>query len=696
MRFSNSSLTATSKFQPSSIELGVASKSDEPMPKSNRVESSRVQHSVCVQFMAPIQRPTFKFTVTSPWCLLFGTLNLLWHGRCAQRLTLVNYQHPRITTVIRCRAITIFVRDSSLLIMLIIVGLSLSSSVASIAEGLKNRIAFGAAYNSSERQSASSCLPGTREHVVANILNWMDGGDGRTVCWLYGPAGSGKSTIAHAIAERCEQESESTPRIEYPKGRLAASFFFSRGTEDRSVITYFFPTIAYQLAISLPSIRKDMREALRGDPLIVSQSLMDQFKKLIVDPIRPFTESESIPTMIVVVDGLDECEEKDAVALIRVLLSANAASPLLIRFFFTSRADDAIQQALKPHSSVIYPLDLSMTEFDAHHDIHTFLKDGFSDLYEEKSDYMGDVEPPWPTPSDLELLVEKSEGLFIYASTLLKFVGDTNDGRLPDEKLQEAMKGHNGLDDLYRQVLGDAPQHSTDLFRRILGALVVLRDRLPTNSLACLLRIDPARRILPVLRGCRSILMIPDDLDMAINFFHASLQDFLMSGTLSGDNYFIDPVQHHLFILDDCIQIMMKEFSLLSDGAAGDNIQQQSSQVLLYACRSWYHHMINVVEKDEGIWRINSDFETRLTDFFIKMKHNWAKLWMDSLNFTSWYAGKEVDDLFALASMIKVGLVNFLSSHVTGADVPTKKYSNGSGKLFKMLCGVLKCIQVCP
>jgi hypothetical protein len=412
-----------------------------------------------------------------------------------------------------------------------------------------------------------------------------------------------------------------------------------------------------------------MREALRGDPLIVSQSPKDQFKKLIIDPILPFTES--ISTMIVVVDGLDECEEKDAVTLIRVLLSVNAASPLPIHFFFSSRADDAIRQALKPHSSVVYPLDLSTREFDAHHDIHTFLKDGFSDLYEEKSDYMGDVEPPWPTPSDLKLLVEKSEGLFIYASTLLKFVGDTNDGCLPDEKLQEAMEGHNGLDDLYRQVLGDAPQHSTDLFRRILGALVVLRERLPTNSLACLLRIDRARRILPVLRGCRSILMIPDDLDMAINFFHASLQDFLMNRTLSGDNYCIDPVQHHLFILDDCIQIMMKEFSLLSHGAAGDNnIGQQSRQVVSYACRSWYHHMMNVVEKDKGIWRINSDFETHLTDFFMKMKQDWAMLWMDGLNIR-WNSNYEVDEVFALVSIIKVGWVNLLCNHITGAYVST-------------------------
>ena len=71
-----------------------------------------------------------------------------------------------------------------------------------------------------------------------------------------------------------------------------------------------------------------MREALRRNPLAV--------KNLIVDPILPFTQT--ISTVIVVIDGLDECEENDAIALIGVLLSVNCASPLPIRFFITSRA----------------------------------------------------------------------------------------------------------------------------------------------------------------------------------------------------------------------------------------------------------------------------------------------------------------------------------------------------------------------
>ena len=80
----------------------------------------------------------------------------------------------------------------------------------------------------------------------------------------------------------------------------------------------------------------------------------------------------------------------------------------------------------------------------------------------------------------------------------------------------------------------------------------------------------------------------------------------------------------------------------------------------------------------------------------MKMEQEWAKLWMDSVNMVEWSSFRKVDDLFALVSIIKVGLVNLLSNHVTDAHVPIKKYSNDSSKLFNMLCSILKCIEVCP
>jgi replication-associated recombination protein RarA len=57
------------------------------------------------------------------------------------------------------------------------------------------------------------------------------------ILWLYGPAGAGKSAIAHDIAQRCDLEK-----------LLLASFFFSRSDPARSNAKFLIATIAYQIA----------------------------------------------------------------------------------------------------------------------------------------------------------------------------------------------------------------------------------------------------------------------------------------------------------------------------------------------------------------------------------------------------------------------------------------------------------------
>jgi len=53
------------------------------------------------------------------------------------------------------------------------------------------------------------CLPGTREKIIEEIIEWVNspnGDDVARVFFLSGVAGSGKSAIAHAIAKLFEQQ----------------------------------------------------------------------------------------------------------------------------------------------------------------------------------------------------------------------------------------------------------------------------------------------------------------------------------------------------------------------------------------------------------------------------------------------------------------------------------------------------------
>jgi hypothetical protein len=145
---------------------------------------------------------------------------------------------------------------------------------ASLFDILKEHVAFNAAYNSREREAehVSTCLEGTHEDVIKKISAWVEGDNDRPICWLQGPAGSGKSTVAHTIAKQCNDDQ-----------KLAFSFFFSRGKLDRSDTTKFLPTFAHQLAQFIPAIQLSIQHALTGNPSIPFQRLDDQIKKLIID-----------------------------------------------------------------------------------------------------------------------------------------------------------------------------------------------------------------------------------------------------------------------------------------------------------------------------------------------------------------------------------------------------------------------------
>ncbi|KIM71982.1 hypothetical protein PILCRDRAFT_34471, partial [Piloderma croceum F 1598] len=265
----------------------------------------------------------------------------------------------------------------------------------------------------------AKCLQGTHEQLIATIIGWIDGDMDHLICWLNGPAGSGKSAVSQTVAELCDAS-----------GRLAASFFFLQGAGDRSRIAGLIPTLAYQLSISIPTTKPFIQLVLHTDPLIVRQALRHQFKKLVIKPILTVTDTNTTMTpMIIFVDALDECDNRELMAeFIEIIADAyreNCRLPL--RVFFTSRVEEHLRKKLEAPAacSVIYLLALQ--DFDAANDIRKFFRHRFATIYEENHRLMRDVPWPWPSHTDLAALVRKASGSFIFAFTLINFVDDGAD-----------------------------------------------------------------------------------------------------------------------------------------------------------------------------------------------------------------------------------------------------------------------------
>jgi len=180
--------------------------------------------------------------------------------------------------------------------------------------------AHGAGYQHGNR---GGCLRGTRKSVLEEIECWTKDPAAPQVFWLNGLAGTGKSTIAQTVSE-----------MVFADGHLGASFFCSRGFEDRSDLHCIFPTLAFQLAQKYPDFRSSLIPLLQSDPDAGHESLQDQMKQFLIDPLH----STRIST-IIVIDALDECVDKDPESAILLMLGQLVSEIPLVKFFITSRPE---------------------------------------------------------------------------------------------------------------------------------------------------------------------------------------------------------------------------------------------------------------------------------------------------------------------------------------------------------------------
>src|ERR1700760_1069769 len=161
---------------------------------------------------------------------------------------------------------------------------------------LKPFVSFNALHDSSAQDPERRCHPGTRETVLKQMCNWIDDHETtQRILWLHGPAGVGKSAIAQTVAHA------------YRRDKVAATFFFFRSDPSRNDGNRLFPTLAWQLAKTIPATREFIAHILKDDYDIPRKTIEIQFEELITGPLQAVVEivpQGQLPTLVVIVDGL--------------------------------------------------------------------------------------------------------------------------------------------------------------------------------------------------------------------------------------------------------------------------------------------------------------------------------------------------------------------------------------------------------
>ncbi|KAJ7899413.1 hypothetical protein B0H13DRAFT_1622773, partial [Mycena leptocephala] len=264
-------------------------------------------------------------------------------------------------------------------------------------------------HDSAERYPQPKCHPETRTKMLEHLHKWSFKTDFRSgVLWLHGPAGAGKSAIAQSFCQKLEAE-----------GRLGASFFFKRRHPSRGSGNRLFPTITYQLALYSPELKQPISQIIEHNPSIIDRALSTQLQKLIIGPCRQNLRSR---TLVIVIDGLDECEGQDIQQqVICAISSVMNQGPLPLRFFVTSRPEPHIHEIFR---SMLNNLHCPLNVNQSFEDVRKYLLDEFARIHQEHHATMARVQEPWPSPEIINNLVKKSSGYFIYASTMLSSVVD--------------------------------------------------------------------------------------------------------------------------------------------------------------------------------------------------------------------------------------------------------------------------------
>jgi hypothetical protein len=272
-----------------------------------------------------------------------------------------------------------------------------------------------------------------------------------------------------------------------------------------------------QLACRYPLFRSHIVRIIKGDPTLAHASLISQLENLLVDPL-----SGKGISCVIIIDALDECIDDEPSSAILSVLGRFVKQLPMVKFFITGRPEPRIRSGfrlplLEPLTQIFLLHEVESSSVD--NDIRLYLTQRLTAIAKRRSDL--DLSDPWPQDNEIEALTKKSSGLFIFASTLVRFVASEH--HEPNERLQLVLskgsgtthEGRTGIDSLYSQVLlhafSDVRESAVfDNVRGVLGAVVLAFVPLSRRELSRILHI-PASTIRTTLRHLHSVILVPDD-----------------------------------------------------------------------------------------------------------------------------------------------------------------------------------------
>ena len=444
----------------------------------------------------------------------------------------------------------------------------------------------------------------TRGWVFSKVENWLDDRNSQNrVMVICGNAGMGKSVISAAVCKKMQVA-----------GRLCGSHFIQHNNVRYRKPQLMLQSLACHMCHALPVFKLALVEQLTRNTGkdLNDMGVEELFALLFKEPLSSVEDPGR--NLLIVIDGLDESDYHDRNELLEVIVSHFCKLPMWIRFLVTSRPERNIAKTLRH----LQPFQLEAEDEQNQNDIKRFIGKKLECIPETEN-----------TNDTVENLVEKSEGLMLYAHFLLLYIeenplvltqGDEK-GSLP---LGISAVYHRYFKRLESELLTELGIKE-DSFLNFLSALAASREPLPIDFASRLLLSSTTamahkRKLLKAINSVSSLLPVRGD---RLHIFHKSIKDWLTDECCYGVHDFtVDEKEGHRILTELCAD----EFEILVQRRFAKSLRvAQFNDKTMYALQHGVRHMLEVDEdtRRDGI-------EDVVRKYVINQELVYAKLCVNS------------------------------------------------------------------
>ena len=465
---------------------------------------------------------------------------------------------------------------------------------------------------------------GTREWIFKRVQDWLDDRSSPSrVMVISGNAGMGKTVISAVVSQRMQEA-----------GRLLGSHFCQHNNARYRNPQLMLQSLASHLSHSMAEYKHALAEQLSrnlGRNDLNNMGVEELFALLFKEPLS--TLADPGRNTLIVIDGLDESESQGRNELLDVIGSQFCKLPVWIRLLVTTRPERNIVEALRH----LKPTELQQNQEENLRDIQILFEEQLRcNIGDENKTVL------------LKELVNKSEGLFLFAHFLIEFI-QTELPQLILEQLKSALP--RGISSVYlsyferlEKELRNELKVDEEQFLRFLCAITASREPLPVEIISKILSpsgstLTTQRRVNKAIACISALLPIRDG---HLHFFHKSVRDWLSNTTCYGPHDFtVDDKKGHEILFNLCSSEL--------DNIKRKGVEEtQFNKAERYALQHCVQHMLEAAEWDDEL-KTFSVKEELVNDYATGAELIYAKLCVNST--------VACEDLLSVRKQVKQGML---------------------------------------